>query len=196
MTELVYNKNEKLLLRIIIAVSIIVPLLVSVLLFSPVKIDLPVSFVRHLPTVNAVLNSTTAVLLILALRAIRKNNIIRHKQLMLSAMVLGMLFLVFYVVYHSSMPSAVYGDINGDGLRDATEKAAIGNGLYFYLVLLLSHIVFAAVVLPFVLMAAFYGIQDKLSKHRKVVKWAYPMWLFVSISGVLVYLMISPYYGF
>lgn len=196
MAELAYKKHEKLLLRIIVAVSIIVPLLVSVLLFSPLKIELPLGFVKHLPTVNAVLNSTTAVLLILALLAIKKNNVARHKQLMLTAMGLGTLFLVFYVVYHASVPSAVYGDVNGDGLRDAAEKAAIGNGLYLYLVLLLLHIVFAAVVLPFVLMAAFYGIQDKLARHRKVVKWAYPMWLFVSISGVLVYMMISPYYRF
>lgn len=196
MAELIYKKNEKLLLRIIIAVSVVVPLLVGILLFSSVKVDLPLSVVRYLPTVNAVLNSITALLLILALLAIKKKDVARHRQLMLGAMALGTLFLVFYVMYHASVPSAVYGDTNGDGLRSAAEKAAIGYGLYFYLGLLLLHIVFAAVILPFVLLAAFFGLQDKLIQHRKVVRWAYPMWLFVSISGVLVYLMISPYYQY
>ncbi len=196
MAELVYKKNEKLLLRTIIVVSVAVPLLVAILLFSPIKVDLPLELVRHIPLTNAVINSITSLLLILALVAIRKKYITRHRQLMLSAMVLGTLFLVFYVIYHASVPSAVYGDVSGDGIRDAAENAALGSGLYVYLVLLLLHIVFAAIVLPFVLMAAFFGLQDKLNQHRKVVKWAYPMWLFVSISGVLVYLMISPYYQF
>lgn len=196
MAELLYPKNEKAILRTIIAVSVVVPVLVGVLIFSPIKLSLPVELVRNLPLLNAVINSITAVLLIMALVAVRKKNILRHRQLMLGAMGLGALFLVSYVIYHASVPSALYGDINGDGVRDATESAAIGKGLYAYLALLLTHIVFAAVVLPFVLMAAFFGLQDKLALHRKVVKWAYPMWLFVSISGVLVYIMIKPYYHF
>lgn len=196
MAELLYPKNEKTILRTIIAVSVVVPVLVGILIFSPIKLSLPIGLVMYLPMVNAIINSITAVLLILALLAIRKQNILRHRQMMLAAMGLGALFLVFYVIYHASVPSALYGDINGDGVRDATESAAIGKGLYAYLALLLTHIVFAAVVLPFVLMAAFFGLQDKLALHRKVVKWAYPMWLFVSISGVLVYIMIKPYYHF
>lgn len=196
MAELLYPKNEKAILRTIIAVSVAVPLLVGILLFSPFKLSLPVQLVMYLPAVNALINSITAVLLVLALFAIRKKNIVQHRQLMLAAMALGAFFLVFYVIYHASVPSAVYGDINGDGIRDVAEKASLGTGLYAYMVLLLTHIVFAAVVLPFVLMAAFFGLQDKGALHRKVVKWAYPMWLFVSISGVVVYFMIKPYYHF
>ena len=196
MAELAYSRNEKNLLRSIIAVSVLVPLLVAVLLFSPLKVNLPLDWVINLPFVNAIINSLTAILLVLALFAVRQKNIVRHRQLMLSAMVLGTLFLVSYVLYHASVPSAVFGDLNGDGVRDAVEKAVAGNTLYAYLVLLLTHIVFAAVVLPFVLMAAFFALKDKIALHRKVVKWAYPMWLFVSISGVLVFLMIRPYYHF
>lgn len=196
MSQLLYSRNEKQILRTIIAVSIVVPLLVGILLFSPLKLDLPVNLVMHLPMLNAIINSVTALVLVLALLAIRKKNVAQHKQLMLTAMVLGTLFLVFYVVYHASVPSAVFGDINGDGVRDAAEKEIAGDSLWAYLVLLLTHIVFAAIVLPFVLMAAFFALQDKAALHRKVVKWAYPMWLFVSISGVVVYLMIKPFYNF
>ena len=196
MAELIYPKNEKNLLRGIIAVSIAVPLVVALLLFSPFKVNLPLELVRHFPTAIAAINSITAVLLVAALYAVRKRNINLHRQLMLSGMALGTLFLVLYVVYHASVPSAVFGDANADGVRDAAEMAAVGNGLYVYLFVLLTHIVIAAVVLPFVLMAAFFALKDKVQLHRKVVKWAYPMWLFVSISGVVVYFMIRPYYNF
>lgn len=196
MAQLLYTGNEKGVLRAIIAVSVLVPALVGVLLFSPVKLSLPLELVRYLPYMNAVLNSLTALLLVLALLAVRQKNISLHRQLMLSAMGMGTVFLVSYVLYHASVPSAVFGDLNGDGLRDAVEKATAGNSLYAYLILLLTHIVFAAVVLPFVLMAALFALQNKIALHQKIVKWAYPMWLYVSISGVVVFLMIQPYYHF
>ncbi|EMR03026.1 DUF420 domain-containing protein [Cesiribacter andamanensis] len=196
MADLLYPRNEKYILRTIIAVSVVVPLLVAALLFTPMKLGLPLELVTRLPFVNALINSATSVLLILALLAVRKKKNRLHSQLMLSAMGLGTVFLVSYVLYHASVPSVVYGDANGDGLRDAAELAAVGGGLYAYLAILLTHIVLAAIVLPFVLMAAFFALQDKVILHRKVVKVAYPLWLYVSISGVVVYLMISPYYPF
>lgn len=196
MAELIYARNEKRILRSIIAVSVVVPMLVGILLFSPLKLSLPLGLIAQLPLVHALINSITAVLLVLALVAVRRRNINLHRQLMLGAMVLGTIFLVSYVTYHASAPSAVFGDVNGDGIRDAAEKAVIGNSLYTYLGVLLTHIVFAAIVLPFVLMAAFFALKDKVALHRKVVKWAYPLWLYVSISGVLVYWMIHPYYHF
>jgi putative membrane protein len=196
MSELLYQRNEKGMLRAIIAVSVAVPLLVVVLLFTPMKLALPMELVARLPFVNAIINSLTALLLVLALLAVRRKNVNLHRQLMLGAMGLGALFLVSYVLYHASVPSVKYGDINGDGLRDAAELAAVGGGLYIYMGVLLTHILFAAIVLPFVLMAAFFALQDKIALHRKVVKFAYPLWLYVSISGVLVYWMIHPYYQF
>ncbi|AHM63644.1 hypothetical protein D770_27005 [Flammeovirgaceae bacterium 311] len=196
MAELIYPRNEKNLLRGIIAVSVAVPLVVAFLLFSPFKVNLPVELVQHFPTVIATLNSFTAVLLVAALVAVRKRNIKLHRQLMLGAMALGALFLVFYVLYHASVPSTKFGDVNGDYVRDAAEQAAVGYSLYVYTFVLLTHIVFAAVVLPFVLMAAYFALKDNIRLHQKVVKWAYPMWLFVSISGVMVYFMIRPYYQF
>ena len=196
MAELLYSRNEKQILRTIIVVSVVVPLLVFAMLFSPFKLSLPLDLVRHLPLFNAVINSLTALLLILALVAVRKKNYSLHRQLMLSAMALGALFLVAYVMYHASVPSTKFGDVNGDKIRDAAEQAALGYSLYSYTFILLTHIVLAAIVLPFVLMAALFGLQDKQSLHRKVVKWAFPMWLYVSLTGVIVYLMIRPYYLF
>lgn len=196
MAELLYNKNEKQLLRTIVVVSVAVPVLVFAMLFSPLKIALPLDLVKNLPFVNALLNSATAVLLVLALLAVRKKNFVKHRQLMLGAMGLGALFLVSYVLYHASVPSTVYGDVNGDKVRDAAEQAALGYSLYAYSFVLLTHILLAAIVLPFVLMAALFGLQDKRALHQKVVKWAFPMWLYVSISGVVVYMMIKSYYIF
>lgn len=111
------------------------------------------------------------------------------------AFTLGSLFLVSYVIYHSTADSTIYGDLNGNGVLDDTEKTKElmwWRGLYVGI--LLPHIILAAVVVPFVLFAFYYALNDKIEKHKKIVKWTFPIWLFVSITGVVVYLMISPYY--
>lgn len=194
MTEFTYEKNNKQILRAITVVSVVVPVLVAVLLFLPFKFDLPAGLVRSLPHLNAVINSLTSILLIAALVFVKQGKIGLHKKTMFAALGLGALFLVSYVLYHSSAPSTKYGDVNGDMLIDAAEKAAIASSSAFYYIVLLSHIVLAAVVLPFVLLAVFAALTNKVSRHKKIVRWAYPIWLYVSVTGVLVYWMISPYY--
>jgi putative membrane protein len=196
MADLLYPKNEKLILRTILIVSIAVPVLVAVLLFSPYKINASMQWVKHLPAFHAFVNSITAVLLVLGLYFVRKGQIARHRGVMLAAMGFGALFLLSYVVYHGSVPNTLFGDINGDGVRDAAETAAAGNSLNVYFAVLISHIIFAAIVLPFVLMAAYFALTDKIKQHRKVVRWAFPLWLYVSITGVVVYFMIKPFYQF
>lgn len=181
-------------LRLIIAVSVIVPVLVAVLLFTPLKLELS-GWVKFLPTLNATLNSTTSVLLILALVAIKAKKIELHRNLMLASLTLGALFLVSYVIYHGTTDSTVFGDINHDGVLDAEESAAVGSSRTIYLSVLLSHIAFSIVVVPFVLMAFYYALSDQVVRHRKIVKFTYPIWLYVSVTGVIVYLMIRPFYS-
>ena len=194
MSELVFQKNNKTILRIIIIISVVVPALIFFLIFLPQKINLPREMVMALPKINAIINSTASLLLILGLVFVKKGKLGLHKKTMLAAVGLGAVFLLSYVLYHSSAPSTKYGDVNGDMVVDLVEKAAISSTSGFYYFILLTHIVLAAIVLPFVLLAVYFALSGKLGKHKKIVRWAYPIWLYVSVSGVIVYLMISPFY--
>jgi putative membrane protein len=154
---------------------------VAILLGIRTKLDLG-SWTQNLPFLNAIINSVTAILLILGLILIKGKNINAHKTVMSLAFGLGGLFLVFYVIYHISNQSASYD--------------SKGFLLYLYRTILISHILASLVVLPFVLRAYYFGWNRMDVEHRKVAKIAYPIWLYVSVTGVLVYLMISPYYSF
>lgn len=194
MNELSLPKDNKQILRTITVISIVVPVLVAVLLFLPFKLDLPKALVMSLPPLNALINSLTSILLILALVFVKQGKIDLHKKTMFAALALGALFLLSYVTYHASAPSTKYGDINGDMLVDAAEKALVSSSAPLYYFILLTHIVLAAVVLPFVLLAVYAAMSGKVGRHQKIVRWAYPIWLYVSITGVVVYAMISPFY--
>lgn len=185
---------DKRYLNVIKIVSVAIPVVVAVLLFVPKKIDLG-SWVSMLPHVNAVINSMTSIILISALVAVKKKNIRLHKNLMSTALVLGSLFLISYVLYHSSAPSTIFGDLDGDGQLNIEEKAALGGTRTVYLVVLLSHIGLSIVVVPFVLLAFFYALSAQIARHKKIVKFTFPIWLYVSVTGVIVYLLISPYYN-
>ncbi len=186
-------KANKSYLRFIYVISIAVPSVVALLLFSPFKFEMA-GWVKSLPTLNAILNSTTSVLLIAALFAIRAKKIALHRNLMLTSLILGALFLVSYILYHSTSESTVFGDLDHNGVLDDAEAASVGTSRMIYLGVLLSHIGFSIVVVPFVLIAFYYAFSNQITKHRKIVKFTYPIWLYVSLTGVLVYLMISPYY--
>lgn len=147
-----------------------------------------------LPSLNAVLNSTTAVLLIAAFFAIKAKKIVLHRSLMLTSLALGALFLVSYILYHSSTATTIFGDIDHNGTLDPSELEQLGNSRLVYLIILLSHIALSFVVVPFVLMAFYFALSDQIDRHKKIVKFTFPIWLYVSITGVIVYLMISPYY--
>lgn len=188
------NEN-KLIQKIIIVVSVVVPVLVGVLMFSSYKIELEGDWVKSLPTFNAIINSLTSVLLVLGLVFIKKGQVDLHKKTMLGCFVLGTLFLISYVIYHAAIPSAIYGDVDGNGILSDMEKVSLGGWRGVYLVLLSSHIGLSIIVVPFVLLAFYFALADKLDKHRKLVKFTWPIWFYVSVTGVLVYLMISPYYA-
>jgi putative membrane protein len=189
------NTSQKSYTKLIWVLSIAIPVVVAILLFSPEKIQGAGDWVYMLPHLNATFNSITTLVLLLGFYFIKKKNIKAHKSMMSIAFTLGSLFLVSYVIYHSTADSTVYGDINGNGILDEAEKSkSLTFWRGFYIGILLPHIVLAAVVVPFVLFAFYYALTDKIEKHKKIVKWTFPIWLIVSITGVVVYFMISPYY--
>lgn len=154
------------------------------------------SFIYKLPALNAFLNGTCSVLLLFSLWAIKKKNIALHKKLNLTAFVLSSLFLVSYVTAHYFIPDTKYGDIDHDGIMSLDENVAVSGIKPAYLVILLTHIFLAIAVLPMVLLSFYYGLTDQREKHRKLTRFSYPIWLYVTVTGVVVYLMISPYYNY
>jgi putative membrane protein len=180
--SLIQKQGSKGIITLITVIAIIVPLLVAVLLFMPSKIDVASDWVFFLPHLNAVINTAATLALVMALVFIKQNNIAFHKAAMTVAFGLGAVFLVSYVIYHAAADSTVFG---GEGW--------IRTVYYF---ILISHIILAAVALFPILLAYYYGYTDQRAKHKKIVKFAYPIWLYVTITGVVVYLMISPYYNF
>lgn len=179
---------------VIIIISVIVPLVVASLLFFVTSSADAGSWVHYLPKLNVTINSLTAVLLIIALIMIKQGHESAHRSLMLTALVLGAIFLISYITYHASVPSTVFGDVNHDRIVSESEMAAIGNWRLIYLILLLSHVLVAVIGLPLVLTAVYHGIKDNRKAHKKIVRFTYPVWMFIAVSGVMVYFLISPYY--
>lgn len=189
--------NEKIIKRVIYGSTVVICLLVMMLnqkwLPHP---DVFPDFIYNLPLLNAILNGSCSLLLIFSLVAIKRKNIPLHRKLNLTAFFLSALFLISYVTAHYFIPDTKYGDLNHNGTMDAFESAAVKGIKPLYLIILLSHILLAIIVLPMVLLSFYYGLSDQREKHKKLTRFSYPIWLYVTISGVLVYLMISPYYGF
>lgn len=155
------------------------------------------SFTLYLPMLNALLNGTCSVLLLVSLYMIKQGNINLHKRLNILTFCLSSLFLVSYILFHYLMQhDTVYGDANGDGILSLDEKTTVGELRTLYLVILVPHIILAAGVLPLILLSFNAGLQMQVPRHKKLVRWAFPIWLFVTVSGVVVYLMIKPYYHF
>lgn len=186
--------KENRYLTLIGILSVVIPILVAILLFSPTKLEVDSRWVYFLPHLNAVINTATSMALIAGLIFIRSKNIKYHKMAMWVAFSLGAIFLISYVIYHSSAESTVFGDFNKNGILEDHEAEALGMMRTIYLVILISHIVLAAIVVPFVLLAMYFALTERFAKHQKIVRFGYPIWLYVSLTGVIVYLMISPYY--
>jgi putative membrane protein len=178
----------------IILVSIAIPVAVAFILLVPnVKIDFGFN-TRALPLFHAFLNSTTAILLLASLYFIRNGQVRAHKRANLVAVVLSSIFLVSYIIYHSSNPSVKYGDLNHDGRLSETEILAAGPLRYVYYFILTSHIILSGVIVPLVLFTLQRAFQLRFDKHRRLARITWPIWFYVAVSGVAVYLMISPYY--
>lgn len=160
-----------------------------------VRIPLPdgVDF-SFLPPIHASINALAACLLIAALIAVKLGNITLHRRLILAAMGLSVLFLLSYVAYHFTTNEIKFGDANHDGMVDAAEKLAVGSSRTYYLLLLVSHIVLAAVSLPFILFTFIAGWTNQFAKHRKLARWVFPIWLYVALTGPVCYWLLRPYY--
>lgn len=165
--------------KLILVLSIAIPLVVAVLLGLREKVYLG-SWTKDLPHIIGVVNTITALFLIIGLVFIKQRQFKKHENAMTGAFISGSVFLVLYVLYHLTNESTHFG---GEGLVR-----------YTYFFLLISHIALSIGVVPLVLRALFFGWTNQREEHRKVVKYAFPIWLYVSVSGVIVYLMISPYY--
>ena len=187
-------KNDSKAKILIWTVSIIV--FVAVVILSKVKLLLDLPFNVHVfATINAVINSMVAILLVAGLVTAKSKNYAVHKKIMLSAIVLSVLFLVSYICHHLLAGETKYGDLNHDGVLSISETAMAGGTRIFYYILLLTHIPLAAIILPFILFTAYRALTGEYEKHRKLVRITWPIWFFVAVSGVVVYLMISPYYN-
>lgn len=178
--------NDKVIFRLVWAVSIVVLLAVVLLQANIVNLfpnhDVLPKWVQFLPTLNASINATCTVLLLTSYYYIRRKNIRMHKILNITTLILSSLFLISYLIFHSAGMETKYG--------------GQGTIRYVYFFILITHIILAAVVLPLVLLSFYRGMKMQVEKHRKLVRWTFPIWLYVTVSGVIVYLMISPYYSF
>ena len=163
--------------KLIVILSIVIPIVVLVLFNVRIPNVEPLSF---LPPIYATINGLTAVILIGAFFAIKKKNIVLHENLMTTAVWCSAVFLVMYVAYHMTSDSTKFG---GEG----TIK-------YVYYFILLTHILLSIIIIPFVLITYVRAITNNFEKHKKIAKITFPIWLYVAVTGVVVYIMISPYY--
>lgn len=173
--------SSKVYRRLFIIVSVLIPVVVAILLFMPKSNDIASgSWIYTLPFYNAIINTLTSILLLAGVYFVKHGNVKVHKASMISAFMLGALFLVFYIIYHSNATSTKFG---GEGIVRL---------VYFFF--LITHILLAFIVVPLVLSAIYFAVTSKIDQHRRIVKYTFPVWLYVSVTGVIVYLMISPYY--
>ncbi|MFM8839537.1 MAG: DUF420 domain-containing protein [bacterium] len=175
-----HSISEKTISLMIYSISIVVVILVAFLIYVPQAITIEGLNVMMLPRLNAYVNSTCTVLLTLGYVFIRNKNIAAHRMMMMSAFGLSILFLLSYVTYHSQAPSTSFG---GEGFIKAV-----------YFSILISHIVLAALIVPLALFTLLRAWRSEFPLHKKIARWTLPLWLYVTITGVIVYLMISPYY--
>jgi putative membrane protein len=172
-----------------------VVVLVLVGLMRRVKIPLPEGWdFSFLPPFHATVNAVTAVVLVAALYFIKQKRVEAHRKAIYVAMGLSVLFLLSYVAYHFTTPETIYGDVDGNGKLDPGELAAVGSARTFYLVLLLSHIVLAAVSLPLILFTFIRAFTGQFERHRRMARWVFPLWLYVAVTGPVCYWMLKPFY--
>lgn len=173
------KKNDALAKAFIYIVSFVV--FAVVVSLKKIRLDISVDFDIHIfAKINAVINSAVSFLLIAGLVSVKNRKYLLHKRLMGSAIILSTLFLVSYICHHLLSGDTPYG---GEGFIR-----------YFYFFILITHIILAAIILPFILFTSYRALVAEWPAHRKLAKLTWPVWFYVSVTGVLVYIMISPYY--
>ncbi len=188
-----FPKNDKKASIIIWTVSIVV--FIAVAFLVNIKMNFNLGFDVHIfAQLNAMINSAVTFLLIAGLVAARQKRFVLHKQIMMTAIILSVLFLLSYICHHLFAGEAKFGDLNHDGIVSIHEKVLVGRIRYLYYIILLTHIPLAAIVLPFVLFTAYRALIGEYEAHKKLVRITWPLWFYVAVSGVVVYWMIHPYY--
>ena len=195
MQEIQPKSLEKKYNPYIIAVSIVIPVVVAILFTVKLKdFGYNVEPLSFLPPIYAAINGITAIALISGVIAIKNGNQKLHQRFMTTAIALSLSFLVMYVAYHLTTESAAFGDSNHDGISDEAEKVAAGWVRTVYLFILFTHIVLSVVIIPLVLITYVRALSQRFDRHRKIARITFPIWLYVAVTGVVIYLMISPYY--
>ena len=177
---MISRKADKIIVPAILAISIVVPVLVLILMYLPQRYELLGENFSNFPLFHAVLNFFTALLLIAGYFAMRKKELLWHRNLMISAFFLSTVFLISYVISKISNDPVPYG---GEGILR-----------YLYFFVLITHILLSAIIVPLVLFTMYRGLTGEVEKHRKIARYTFPIWLYVAITGVLVYLFMAPYY--
>jgi putative membrane protein len=190
---LALQKNDRKASWLILSFSVFIFLAVTGL--ERVTLNVNLGFNPHLfALVNAVINTLVAILLLVGLFMARTRRLTIHRNIMLTAMLLSVVFLISYILHHLLAGSTLYGDLVKNGTVDAAEKTAAGSMRYVYFFLLGTHILLAGVSLPFILFTAYRALIGENERHRKIAKITWPLWFYVAVTGPLVYLMISVYY--
>lgn len=166
--------------KLIVVIAIVLPIIVAALYLLPKPEGLG-SWVHMLPFYNAWVNGATFLSVLLAIISVKNGNVKMHRVLMAISLALSVVFLILYVLYHSMAAPTHFG--------------GVGMEKWVYYFVLISHIVLAAIIAPLVLVSVSRALNGNIEGHRKIAKITYPIWLYVSITGVIVYVMISPYYG-
>ena len=188
------KRNDKKARILIWTLSIVVFIAVAVL--SKVKLDVNLGFNPHLfATINAIINSVVTLLLIAGLLAVKSKRFFLHKKIMLSAITLSLLFLLSYICHHLLSGDTKYGDLDHNGIVSAGEQSLTGSTRYVYYFILSTHIPLAGIILPFILFTAYRALTADYGRHMKLARITWPIWLYVAITGVVVYWMIRPYYN-
>lgn len=188
-----WKKNDTKARWLILAFSAIV--FIAVVVLGRLSMPVDVGFDVHLfARANAVINTAVAVLLLAALVAVKNRKYLLHKKIMLTAMVLSVLFLVSYICHHLLAGETRFGDLDHNGILSNMEKEQAGTARILYYIILGTHIPLAGIILPFILFTAYRALVGEWPRHRRLAKITWPIWLYVAVTGVIVYLMISPYY--
>jgi len=194
MLQPVLTKNDKKAKLLIYTVSFVV--FAAVVLLSQFKLHVDLGFDVHVfAKANAVINSIVALLLLAGLLTAKQKKYVLHKKIMLTAILLSVLFLLSYISHHLLAGDTKYGDLNHDGVLSIDEKALAGNLRMIYYFILITHIPLAGIILPFILFTAYRALIGEYEQHKKLVRITWPVWFYVAVTGVVVYLMISPYYN-
>lgn len=175
-----YNSRDRIVVPTIVAISVVVPLLVVVLMYLPQRYNFTGVEMGTFPFFHAVLNFCTALLLIAGYTSLQMKQIKWHRNLMISAFLLSTVFLVSYVISKMSNDPVPFG---GEGIL---------RPIYFFI--LITHILLSAIIVPLVLFTMYRGLTGEVEKHRKIAKYTFPIWMYVAITGVLVYVFMAPYY--